>query len=209
MSGTRFWVMAVILATATIAYSSLRHGERIAPHQPLAMFPMQLGTWNGMDVELPPRVADATGADQILNRAYVSQSGELFLYIGYYRSQRTGDTIHSPKNCLPGSGWQPVRSEYVQVRTPEGRMVPVALYLVEKGLQRSLVIYWYQSHGRMIASEYWAKFYMVADAIRINRTDAALVRVSVPVAGDEAVARQQAVSFVEGMLPQLNTIIPK
>lgn len=110
MSGVRFWILTVILAAASVAYYSLQHGERIAPHQPLSTLSMQMGPWTDTDIGLPKRIVDATGADEIVNRVYASQSSELALYIGYYRSQRTGDTIHSPKNCLPGGGWQPLSS---------------------------------------------------------------------------------------------------
>lgn len=209
MSGPRFWTMVVILAAAVAGFYTLRHGERVPPHQPLASFPMQVGSWQGFDIELSSRIAAATGADEILSRAYQTKDSELSLYIGYYRSQRTGDTIHSPKNCLPGGGWQPIVSTYTQLHTADGQTVPVNLYIIERGLDRSVVIYWYQSHGRIIANEYWAKFFMVEDAIRLNRTDAALVRVSTPVAGNEVLARERAVAFSEAILPQLNQIIPK
>ena len=119
-----------------------------------------------------------------LNRGYWEpgmNKALLGLYIGYFRSQRTGATIHSPKNCLPGAGWNPAQSSVYQLPLDDGRKVPINLYLIRKGLESEVVLYWYQSHGRVVASEYWGKFYLVYDALRLNRTDAALVRITVPV----------------------------
>ena len=132
------------------------------------------------------------------------------LYIGYFRSQRTGATIHSPKNCLPGAGWNPVQSTIYQLPLADGHTVPINLYLLRKGLDEQLVLYWYQSHGRVVASEYWGKFYLVYDALRLNRTDAALVRISVPVDhGDEAKAKEQALSFAKLITGDVDQIIPR
>ncbi|HEX4713342.1 MAG TPA: EpsI family protein, partial [Ktedonobacteraceae bacterium] len=82
--------------------------------------------------------------------------------------------------------------------------------ILRKGLDEQLVLYWYQSHGRIVASEYWGKFYLVYDALRLNRTDAALVRISVPVDhGDEAKAQQQALSFAKQITGDVDQIIPR
>jgi EpsI family protein len=95
------------------------------------------------------------------------------------------------------------------LHVPDGRAVPVNLYVVENEREKLLVLYWYQSHGRIISSEYWAKVYMVIDAIRLNRTDATLVRVTANLGRDQNKARQLAVSFAEQVIPSLNQIIPK
>jgi EpsI family protein len=129
--------------------------------------------------------------------------------VGYYKSQQTGETIHSPKNCLPGTGWQPIQSSQIALRMPDGRAFPVNLYIVEHDREKLLVLYWYQSHGRIISSEYAAKVYMVLDAIRLNRTDSSLVRVTTRLGTDENKARQVAVSFAEQVIPGLDRIIPQ
>jgi EpsI family protein len=110
---------------------------------------------------------------------------------------------------LPGSCWQPVSAEHINIALPNGETAPVNLYIIEKGLERQLVLYWYQSHGRIIASEYWAKYYMVRDAIRINRTDSALVRIAIPFKQDRQVAQQLATSFAQQMLTPLESFIPE
>ena len=151
------------------------------------------------------------GVNDYTNRVYFSPAlGDLGLYIGYFRTQRTGATIHSPKNCLPGAGWQPTVSEIYQLSLPDGRKVPVNLYVIRKDLDQQIVLYWYQSHGRVVASDYCGKFYMAADAIRLNRTDAALVRITAPVRnGDLDAARNQAIAFAQQVAVDVEQVIPR
>ena len=135
------------------------------------------------------------------------------LYIGFHGSQRQGDTIHSPLNCLPGAGWIPTTVGRTEIVAPDEawreRRLLVNRVIIEKGLDRQLVIYWYQSHGRVTASEYWGKFYTVVDAIRLARTDAALVRVVVPMQeGDAGTADRAAVSLIQALFPQLPRYLP-
>jgi EpsI family protein len=130
------------------------------------------------------------------------------LYVGYYQSQRTGETIHSPKNCLPGSGWEPVRAGHLTIAMAAAPAIVVNEYLVEKGPAQYLVLYWYQAHGRVIASEYSGKVWLVFDGITRNRTDAALIRVLTPTRDGEDQARTRAVQFVQALYPRLNTFIP-
>jgi EpsI family protein len=102
-----------------------------------------------------------------------------------------------------------MQASEVGLRGPDGRTSPVNLYIVENEREKLVVLYWYQSHGRIISSEYAAKVYMVMDAIRLNRTDSTLVRVTTKLGSDENQARQLAVSFAEQVIPDLNQIIPK
>jgi EpsI family protein len=135
------------------------------------------------------------------------------LYIAYFPSQRTGDTIHSPKNCLPGAGWAPLESSHIHLQHPAGGSpLEVNRYILGMGDQRMLVYYWYQSHGRAVASEYSAKFYLVADAMRLNRTDGALVRILTPIStGKETVedAERRAFGFAYSVVPLLDDYIPR
>ena len=137
--------------------------------------------------------------------------------MGYYGTQRQGASIHSPLNCLPGAGWIPVEQGRLALNvasSPNGprRTIEVNRVVIEKGLDRQLVLYWYQSHDRVIASEYWGKIYTVVDAIRLNRTDAALVRVIAPIKsrdpGALEAAEPAASGFVEALFPQLGKYLP-
>ena len=122
--------------------------------------------------------------------------------MGYYGSQKTGDTIHSPKNCLPGAGWDPVRSGFATISAAGGRQIVVNEYVIQQDEDKQLVFYWYQGRGRVIASEYAGKFWMVGDAISRNRTDGALVRLNTPINDNEASARARLVSINHGRLLQ-------
>jgi EpsI family protein len=208
MSEMRFWLIVLLLVVSGIGLRMLSHGEPYVLRRPLKTLPMQVEGWRAADLAFSKRIIEVAGVDEYLYREYNSGGVPLFLYIGYYQSQRTGDTIHSPKNCLPGSGWEPVYTGRTGIRAGDGRLLPVNLYVVQKGQDRQLVLYWYQSHGRVIASEYWAKIYMIEDAIRLNRTDGALVRITTPVLGNQD-AQIAAVHFAEVLLPQLNEILPR
>jgi EpsI family protein len=180
-------------------------------------FPMQMGTWRG--VQEPPLEAPVLrelGVDDYVTRAYYRPDGSgVGLYIGYYGSQRQGDTMHSPQNCLPGAGWEPVSNSPLSIGISSAlpgsnSQIVVNRYVIRKGLDRQLVLYWYQGHGRVVASEYWAKYYLVRDAVRLNRTDGALVRVITPIVGDngEGGAEALAVGFVKDLFPVAAAYIP-
>ncbi len=211
-AGTRYWAMIAVLLAATMGMGFLSHGEATPPAKPLSDFPRQIAGYT-MAVETPfdKETIDVLGVTDYINRIYTSPTaGELGLYVGYFRSQRTGATIHSPKNCLPGAGWQPVQSTIYPLKLDDGRSVPINLYIIQKGLEEQVVLYWYQAHGRVVASEYWGKVYLVYDALRLNRTDAALVRITVPVApGQEEVARGHAITFAKQITSDLEQIIPR
>lgn len=202
--------MITLLAAAAIGLRHLSHGEAGALAQPLSRFPVQLGDWRGHDVPIEPRVVRALGVSDYLNRLYEQPPApSIFLYIAYFSRQRTGQVIHSPKNCLPSAGWEPVSVGSIDLTGPQGTRVVVNRYIIQNGLQREVVLYWYQSHGRIVASEYWGKVYLILDAIKLNRTDAALVRISTPViAMDDTSSASRAVEFAENLLARSRGLIP-
>jgi EpsI family protein len=211
-SGGRYWLMIAVLVGATTGMAYLSHGEATPPARPLSEFPAQVGGYTtGANWPLDKATIDLLGVTDYVNRGYVSKSqGLITLYIGYFRSQRTGATIHSPKNCLPGAGWTPMKASVYQLSLDDGRKVPVNLYIVRKDLDEQLVLYWYQAHGRVVASEYWGKFYLVYDAMRLNRTDAALVRITAPIYnGDEEQARTRVLAFAKQITSDVDQIIPR
>jgi EpsI family protein len=132
------------------------------------------------------------------------------LFIAFFPSQRSGDTLHSPRNCLPGSGWTPVESARLAVQLHNDSAILINRYVVAKGTDRVLVLYWYQAHGRVTASEYWAKVFLVADSLRLNRTDGALIRVvtSITQEGNVEIAQARALEFIQQILP-LDSYIPR
>lgn len=205
----RLWITAGVLVGASVLMHTVSHGEPVVSRQQLRELPYTLGPWRGDDHPLEERIVQAVSVSDYTNRLYVDPVGApVQLYIGYYASQRTGDTIHSPKNCLPGAGWDPIHSEYVSISLPDGRQIVVNEYVIARGLDKELVFYWYQGRGRIIASEYWGKFWMVTDAISRNRTDGALVRLLTPMNDGEANARARLVNFAQLLFPHLAESIP-
>jgi EpsI family protein len=177
--------------------------------QPLAGIPFQLEEWRGGDG--PPFDAETLkvlGADEYLNRIYQHPvHAPVGLYVGYYGAQREGTAIHSPQNCLPGSGWVPVSHQRTTLTVADGQF-PVNRYVVEKRGERQLVLYWFDGRGRRVASEYVNKAYLLHDALRHGRTDGALVRVITPVAEGETAADAGARAFVRALEPELARFVP-
>jgi EpsI family protein len=214
----RCCIIAICLLLAAGYLAKASRAEELPPRVSLSELSMRIGEWNGrQEAALAPDIVKILGVDEYLLRTYTSRSDRTMagLYIGYHDTQRQGDTIHSPLNCLPGAGWQPLAQNRVVVTVPglspgTGRTFEVNDVLIGKGLDRQVVLYWYQSHRRVVASEYWGKIYTVVDAVRYNRTDAALVRVVVPVqAGASAAeARERGVAFVQTLFPLLERHLP-
>jgi len=206
------FLLIVLLLAGTGAFLQARHKSEIVPQgEPVKNFPIQVGDWTGHEQSIDAEVLSVLGPGDFLSRIY-SHVGQPYigLFLGYFPSQRTGDTIHSPKNCLPGSGWTPTESSRIMLPVPSGGSIPVNRYIIQKGMERQVVIYWYQAHGRSVDSEYWARFYLVADAIRMNRTDAALVRIVTPIASGEnqQSAELRAVQFAQQIAPSLSKYVP-
>ena len=206
--------VCLLLSAAVIAKAS--RTEDVPPREPFAAFPFQAGPWQGADTEpLSEEIMKVLGADDYLSRYYRKENQFVGLYIGYYKSQRQGDTMHSPLNCLPGAGWQPLAKSYLPITVVDHagvqREIVVNRYVIEKGLEQQVVLYWYQSHGRVIANEYRSKIFMVYDAARLNRSDAALVRITSPRLGtdsSDAEAEARAVEFVKLTFPTLVKFLP-
>ncbi|HEX5481608.1 MAG TPA: EpsI family protein [Terriglobia bacterium] len=213
----RSWVRGIfpillLLLAALFLHRHLR-AEVLPPHTKLAMFPSQIGAWAGRTLTIPSADLAILGPGEFLERDYqdpVKPAG-IDLFIAYFPSQKTGDTIHSPKHCLPGAGWTPVVSSVIQVPWDDGKILHANYYVLQLGGSREVVIYWFQSHGRTVASEYWARFYLVTDALSMNRTDGALVRLISPVANQEPLesAKGRVLAFTKQILPLLRNYIPQ
>lgn len=209
----RLLVMALCLLGATALAARSAQPEITPLREPLAGIPRAIGSWNGQDAPaFTDAVLEQLGVDEYVNRIYVQAGLPLSLYVGYYESQRAGDTIHSPQNCLPGAGWLPVTSSTLTLQVA-GRQEPVTVnrLLIQKGTERQVVLYWYQSHGRVVASDYWSKAYLIYDAMRLRRSDAAMVRVISPVMPSEendGAAAARAAAFVEAAFLQFDRFLP-
>ena len=208
---SRFLVVALLLAGTAGFLQARRKIEIVPKGKPVSSFPIGVGNWTGQDQRIDDEVLSVLGPGDFLSRIY-TQAGQPYIgfFLGYFPSQQTGDTMHSPKNCLPGSGWTPTESSRIMLPVGSGGSIPVNRYIIQKGADRQLVIYWYQAHGRAVASEYWAKFYLVADAMRMNRTDGALIRIVTPIAFGESPesAEERAAQFAQRIAPSLSMYVP-
>jgi EpsI family protein len=203
------------LVVTGVALGTVTRTEATALREPLSTLPASAGGWELIqDSPLDDKVLAVLAVDEYVNRAYKAPGRPwVSLYVGYYKSQRQGQTMHSPLNCMPGAGWEPVERARVAVPAQAGAASPHAgaeinRLVIQKGVDRQLVLYWYQAHGRIVASEYWGKIYTVVDAIRMNRSDGSMVRVIVPLPSQdlsaEAAAEQAALDFVRAILPDLS-----
>jgi EpsI family protein len=208
MISPRASITALVLIGGIFATHSFRPKDGAWLQHPLSEFPSAIGVSQGEDRPYENQVVQAIGADDYINRVYVGSIPPIELYIGYYQDQRSGDSIHSPKNCLPGSGWVPVHSSRLQIGSMDGVPVIVNGYLVAQGARQDMVLYWYQSHERIVASEYWAKFWLVADALKHRPTDGAIIRVWTTAADGEATAQARAVDFARQVYPQVAELLP-
>jgi len=197
------WRFAILigLLTATVAASKL--SERRKPDslaQPLESIPVHLGEWMGAgDKPLDSSVLNVLRPTSYLSRVYRQGRRQAGLFIAFYAQQRAGESMHSPKNCLPGSGWEVW--QYGTVDVPAGgRTVAVNKYSVQNGSERILVLYWYQSRRRIIASEYFGKICLVRDALLEGHTAGSLVRLTLP---DQPGALEDGVAFASQIIPQL------
>jgi EpsI family protein len=207
------FLTVVLLLTATAVLIQVRgNSDQIPASEPLGQMPRMISDWSGNEMQIDQESLDVLGAGDFLSRVYVrgADPQPIDLFVGYFPTQRTGVSIHSPSNCLPSSGWAFESSHYLNLMDASGKPHRVGEYIITDGEHRQFVIYWYQSHGRSIASEYLAKLYLVIDAIRMNRTDGALVRVATPISPAEGSARAKAraESFTSQLVPVLPRFIP-
>ncbi len=207
-------ILTAVLVAQTGLYLTFTKAEKVPAPRPLAQFPDQVGLWTKFQEGVVDAETQAVlRADDTLTRFYGSSAGGAGanLFVAAFRSQRTGAVPHSPKNCLPGAGWSWLVNDRVTVPIP-GRPEPIEVnrYIIQRGDSKSLVLYWYQSRDRAVASEMMAKLYTMLDAVRDNRTDTALVRVVIPLGTEEGndKAQKAAEDFVRAFYAPLLKFLP-
>lgn len=209
----RRWTPAVILLAGAIMVFGLGP-DRIQPFRlrgALTTIPSAFGEYRSeRDLPIADEERRVAGMDNYLFRSYQADSTALFsLYVGYYEKQFSGKSIHSPKNCLPGAGWEPLESTVERIATPLGPG-RINRYLLQNGPQRALVLYWYQGRGRVEASEYAVKWFLLRDSAIRRRSDEALVRIMVPITStvsvDSAAALGRAVAA--RLIPEVAVRLP-
>jgi len=175
---------------------------------PLASLPIELEGQRGTDRQISDAERRVAGVSSYLFRGYGPADAVAFsVYVGYYERQIQGKTIHSPKNCLPGAGWEVVAAYEEQLEVPSG-IVPVNRYTLVNAGQKAVVYYWYQGRGRVESNEYRVKLHLLRDSALRGRTEEALVRVVVPVRGSEADAIAQARRVSRRLVPEVFRVLP-
>jgi exosortase D (VPLPA-CTERM-specific) len=211
-SPLRFVAVAALMFSAAIGLHASK--EIIPNYDPPSSLPAQIDGWTGTDETIDQQTLNVLGPGEFLVRDYENASQPQLwtnLFIAYYPTQKAGDTIHSPDHCLPGAGWIPISREVVQITRPDGSPFPVNRYVVSKSGDRQLVLYWFQAHGRAVANEYRAKYYLILDSIRMHRTDGALVRMMTPMLDGESpdAAQARMMGLGSRFLPLLDSYIPR
>jgi EpsI family protein len=212
LSNKYLGVASLVLVAQAVLFYTASGSERPPQAPPLSAFPLTIGDWH-MEKEglVDKETLEVLKADDTMYRVYDDPAlrAQATLFIAYFQTQRTGQSPHSPKNCLPGSGWQPEENDMVDV--PVGaETIRINHFLVSKGDETSLVYYWYQSQGRAIAGEFAAKFYLIQDSIRKHRSDTSLVRVIVPVPqGGGEYSKKVGLDFVRAVYPAVKAFLPQ
>ena len=181
--GWRVYLPAMILAVGAVLLAGARRQEVATLPGPLEKIPLEFAGFAGESRTIGEDERRVAGMSDYVFRIFGApdDSTKAFsIYVGYYESQATGRTIHSPKNCLPGAGWQTVESgtRIVQV---QGKSVTVNRYILANGPMQAMVYYWYQGRGRVAWNEYAVKWDLLRDAATRGRTEEALVRIMVPI----------------------------
>jgi EpsI family protein len=210
----RFALAAGLIALTAILLQARSRTEVIPPRKPLASFPAQLANWDSAEIVQDDETVQVLGPGDFLERLYQDPDGTLpwiDLFLAYFPSQRAGETPHSPQHCLPGSGWSPEENIRITLSSPGHGPFPVNRYVISKAGERRLVLYWFWAHDRGVASEYSAKYYLVKDAILMNRSDGALVRLVTPMFPGETpdATEQRILPFTSTVVPLLNDYIPR
>ena len=203
-------VIGVLLLTSFV----IRYFDQSAavwPKKPLKAFPMVIGEWQGTSARFDKRIYEVLGVDDSILSNYRNNDGDnIQFYIGFYGSQREGNLIHSPKNCMPGSGWNIVNSGLISLNIPSRNDPPVKVIrlFLQKGMQKQMVLYWFHSRGRVIASEYSQRIYLVLDSILRHRTDGSFVRLTSSVGCDEQHTLETMKRFAIQIFPLLDQFLP-
>lgn len=211
MSRRAFIVVVVLLLGST--FHNYIPADPLPHRVSFESFPDSFSEWGLVsDSNLDERVASVLKPDDYMLRRYRNTKGRMAeLFVAYYESQRPGSTMHSPKNCLPGSGWSSEHRGVVRVTDDPGHAPGLAnQYVIQKDGRKAAVVYWYESRGRVIASELGGKAYLLWDGLRTGRRDGALVRVVVPMrdGDDERAAFDTAIKFASDAEPRLWRMLP-
>jgi len=207
--------MRTIVVTACLAIQAglalwVSGDERLPTPPSLQHFPSSLGVWTRISEDhIGAATAAQLRANELMSWNYTeTRTGAMAnWFVAWFQTQRGGAQPHSPKVCLPGSGWLPDTADEMSISTTDGAIM-ANRYIVSRNGVRAVVVYWFETPRRAIASEWAAKFWLVADAVRDHRTDTALARIVVFENGQsDAFATAEASNFAEQDFPALRRLL--
>jgi exosortase D (VPLPA-CTERM-specific) len=205
--------VAALALTALVAYTLPERTEVVPARQTFAQYPNAVGAWSGRREVLESIYLETLMLDDYYLGNF-QRAGELpiNLYVAWYDSQRGGRSVHSPRSCLPGGGWQVesiTQRDLHNVRSA-GKTLRVNRVLIRLGSQRQLVYYWFDQRGRVFTNEYMAKWWLFWDAIKMNRSDGALVRLVIPIRDGTSIeaSEDQLAQFAAIAVENLKPYIP-
>lgn len=208
----RFATVVLLLTGTALFLEARARNEFVLPRTTLASFPLELKNWVGNDVPIPNEILKTLGTGEFLQRTYQDRTSNgpyVDLYVAYLESQQKL-IHHLPQDCLEGSGWSPVEVGTTTLAFPGDTPFPANRYLIAKGDDRQLVVFWYSARGRRVANEDWMNAYMALDSLRLNRSDNALIRMNTQLQPGEKPedAERRLLSFAGLVSPVLHNYIP-
>ncbi len=190
--------------------------ERLVPRETFVDFPMQLGTWEGSFQPLEQVYIDALRFEDYLLADFRKKKEKLppiNLYVAYYQSQRSGESIHSPQSCIPSDGWLITSVTTISLGSPTPSMEPISVneVMIEKDGVQQVVWYWFQQRQRNLTNEYLVKWYLLWDALTQRRTDGALIRFTAPIlsANDLSLTKERMAEFAQLVHARLEPYVPR
>ncbi len=199
------------LITAAILYVNFLGTVNPTPlSKSLNDFPHTIGRFKRVHTQtFSKKILEIAGVDSYIMWQYKGPHGYIIgLYIGYYRDQTEGSMIHSPKHCMPGSGWEPSLEGVVNLRDRRGRSYTINRMLLQKGTDKMIAHYWYEGRGRVVANEYKDRAFMIWDSIVRRRSDGALVRITGP-GNNQKLDIKKQMQFMAALMPQLDKFLPR
>lgn len=213
IANSKYWlILSVLLFGGILINWFEQRGEAEVTRKPLSEIPQKIGEWRqkGDGIRFDKQTESVLRTTDYTMREYILPDGrEANIYVGYYASQRSGATYHSPQNCLPGAGWVMKEPGVIEIKTPAGKTFTANRYRIENGIYDEIMIYWYQGRGRTEANEYKDKIHTIWDSVWRSRSDGAMVRVMTSVGYDEVEATQFAIDLSAGLADKLPEFIPE
>jgi EpsI family protein len=208
----KFWLLIIVLLTAGLFVNFFEQtGEARIPRRNLVEMSRELGEWrqSGADERFSLETESVLRADDYVMRNYSMPGGRRAnLYVGYYLSQKTGATYHSPLNCLPGSGWTMTQPQKIDIKTPGGKIFQANAYIIESDKYKEVLVYWYQGRGRAVADEFQDKMFTIWDSLSRRRSDGSMVRVMTSVGDSEEKAINAALDLAGRAADNISEFVP-